>query len=154
MSIKSTLRLALQRGVKRLSGATRRPPKETIAISDARPQIAYAPARDGGADPGEVVWTWVPYQEDATRGKDRPVLIIGRISDDLAGLMLTTKEHNDSDHVSIGTGSWDPASRPSWVRLDRVLRLESDQIRREGAALDRTRFDQVVRVFERGHGGR
>ena len=97
-----------------------------------------------------MVWTWVPYQEDATLGKDRPVLISG----DLAGLMLTTKEHNDSDHVSIGTGSWDPASRPSWVRLDRVLRLESDQIRREGAALDRTRFDQVVRVFERGLGGR
>src|SRR6188474_2899857 len=38
----------------------------------------YAPRADGKPDPGEIVWTWVPYEEDHTRGKDRPVLIVGR----------------------------------------------------------------------------
>jgi len=30
--------------------------------------IEYAPERDGEADPGEVVWTWVPYEDDPTQG--------------------------------------------------------------------------------------
>jgi len=39
---------------------------------------SYDPHPDGLADPGEAVWGWVPYEEDFGRGKDRPVLIIGR----------------------------------------------------------------------------
>ncbi|PRZ43195.1 PemK-like, MazF-like toxin of type II toxin-antitoxin system [Antricoccus suffuscus] len=163
MSIKSTLKRVLGRGGnaprqradehhKPLTGASPRPPKETIAISEARPQIAYAPEKDGDADPGEVVWTWVPYEEDASQGKDRPVVVIGRIGADVAALMLTTKRHDTPTYFSIGNGPWDSSGRPSWVRLDRVLRLEPDQIRREGAVLDRTRFDQVVGAF--AHGGR
>ncbi|MGB6180713.1 MAG: type II toxin-antitoxin system PemK/MazF family toxin, partial [Rhodococcus sp. (in: high G+C Gram-positive bacteria)] len=34
--------------------------------------------------------------------------------------------------------------RPSWVRLDRVLDVPEDGIRREGAILPRDRFDQVA----------
>ena len=33
----------------------------------------YAPENDGQPDPGEVVWAWVPYEDDPTLGKDRPV---------------------------------------------------------------------------------
>jgi len=36
----------------------------------------YAPVADGHPDPGEVVWTWVPFEDDPSRGKDRPVLVI------------------------------------------------------------------------------
>src|SRR4051812_11044880 len=39
--------------------------------------ISYSPEADGSPDPGEIVWTWVPYQEDHSQGKDRPVLVIG-----------------------------------------------------------------------------
>ncbi len=42
------------------------------------PDTTYAPAPDGNPDPGEIVWTWVPYEEDHSQGKDRPVLVIGR----------------------------------------------------------------------------
>ena len=28
--------------------------------------IRYAPQPDGSPDPGEIVWTWVPYEEDHT----------------------------------------------------------------------------------------
>ncbi|MDO5501443.1 MAG: hypothetical protein Q4F67_17375, partial [Propionibacteriaceae bacterium] len=31
----------------------------------------YAPDLDGDADPGEIVWGWVPFEEDHSKGKDR-----------------------------------------------------------------------------------
>ena len=39
---------------------------------------SYEPEADGQPDPGEVVWGWVPFEEDPSQGKDRPVLLIGR----------------------------------------------------------------------------
>ena len=36
----------------------------------------YAPEIDGEPDPGEVVWAWVPYEDDPSQGKDRPVLVL------------------------------------------------------------------------------
>ena len=45
-----------------------------------------------------MVWGWVPYEEDASQGKDRPVLLIGRTMVDgdeyWAGLMLTSQDHD------------------------------------------------------------
>ena len=43
-------------------------------------RVVYAPDLDGRADPGEIVWTWVVYEEDPTRGKDRPVLVVAASS--------------------------------------------------------------------------
>lgn len=111
--------------------------------------LAYSPSADGKPDPGEIVWTWVPYEDDPTRGKDRPVLLVGRDGGTLLGLMLTSRDRNnasdqDDRYVDIGTGSWDRQGRPSEVRVDRLLRIEPDDIRREGSVLDRRRFEQVV----------
>lgn len=108
--------------------------------------VLYAPDLDGRADPGEVVWTWVAYEDDPTRGKDRPVLVVGRDQRTLLGLMLSSQAHHsdDSDWVGIGAGSWDYEGRPSWVRLDRVLDVPEDGIRREGAILDRPTFETVA----------
>lgn len=109
-------------------------------------RIVYAPDLDGRADPGEIVWTWVVYEDDPTRGKDRPVLVVGRNQRTLLGLMLSSQEHHalDDAWVGIGTGSWDYDGRPSWVRLDRVLDVPEDGIRREGAILDRDRFEVIA----------
>ena len=41
-------------------------------------RISYRPKADGLPDPGEVVWTWVAYEDDPTQGKDRPVLSSAR----------------------------------------------------------------------------
>ncbi|CAG7573582.1 hypothetical protein FB554_1744 [Barrientosiimonas humi] len=41
------------------------------------PPFDYAPEPDGQPDAGEIVWAWVPFEEDHTRGKDRPVLLVG-----------------------------------------------------------------------------
>ena len=81
-----------------------------------------------------------------TRGKDRPVLVVGRDQRTLLGLMLSSQHYHaeDPQWVSIGTGTWDYEGRPSWVRLDRVLDVPEEGIRREGAILDRTRFEAVA----------
>ncbi|WAJ43655.1 type II toxin-antitoxin system PemK/MazF family toxin [Mycobacterium sp. Aquia_216] len=109
-------------------------------------KVVYAPDLDGRADPGEIVWTWVVYEDDPTRGKDRPVLVVGRDRGVLLGLMLSSQEHyaSDPDWVGIGAGDWDYEGRQSWVRLDRVLDVPEEGIRREGAILEREIFDVVA----------
>ena len=101
----------------------------------------YAPDLDGRADPGEIVWTWVAYEEDPSRGKDRPVLVVGRDRSTLLGLMLSSQDRHVADRawVGIGSGGWDYEGRASWVRLDRVLDVPEEGIRREGAVLDARR---------------
>jgi hypothetical protein len=117
------------------------------------PDISYEPAPDGDPDPGEIVWTWVPYEEDHGRGKDRPVLVIGRDGAWLLALMLTSRDHDRDaadeqrrgrQWMDIGTGPWDRRGRPSEVRLDRVIRVDPAGVRREGAVLDSSRFEQVA----------
>ncbi|WP_104179774.1 type II toxin-antitoxin system PemK/MazF family toxin [Arthrobacter sp. B0490] len=115
----------------------------------AAASLAYSPSSDGNSDPGEIVWMWVPYEDDPARGKDRPVLLIGRDGRDLLGLMLTSRDRNntrehDDRYVEIGTGAWDRQGRPSEVRVDRLLRVAPADIRREGAVLPRDRFERVV----------
>ncbi|MFD4759576.1 type II toxin-antitoxin system PemK/MazF family toxin [Streptomyces sp. NPDC058439] len=128
------------------------------ATSEADPRdvgpvrTAYAPDRDGDPDPGEIVWTYVPFEENDGRGKDRPVLVVAREAvGTLLAVQLSSKQH-DGGHewVALGAGPWDSSGRPSWVDLDRVLRLHEDGMRREACALDRNRFDLVVdRLRER-----
>jgi hypothetical protein len=116
------------------------------ARPDIKPSITYAPHPDGDADPGEVVWTWVPYEDDPGRGKDRPVLVIGWDHDRLVAIQFTSKDHTDHpDNFEVGTGPWDRSGRPSYVKLDRLLLVDPTAVRREGGALDKPRFDAVVR---------
>lgn len=122
------------------------------------PDITYAPAGDDRADPGEVVWAWVPYEEDHTRGKDRPVLVIGRSAGLLLALPLTSRDHNDprdvsgdSGWVDVGTGGWDRSGRPSEADITRILQLAPDAVRRTGSALPRERFDVVARAVRDHH---
>lgn len=121
-----------------------------------RRALSYAPQLDGRADPGEIVWTWVNYEDDPKRGKDRPVLVIGRYSKTLFGLMLSSNEERDGEPhwLALGPGAWDHEHRPSWIRLDRVLTMREDAIRREGAVLDRGRFDRVSEVLRGRYGWR
>jgi hypothetical protein len=125
---------------------------------------SYEPEADGEPDPGEVVWAWVPYEDDPSQGKDRPVLLIGRkVVDGVeswAGLMLTSKDHDrdaeqEARHgrfwMDVGSGDWDAEHRPSEVRLDRLIILRRDAIRREGSALARDVFDGVLAEARRHH---
>ena len=114
-------------------------------------------ARDGGsgdvAGPGEIVWTWVPFEEDQRQGKDRPVLVIARNGRWLLAVPLTSKHHGRDPRAragtrgqwtDIGSGPWDRAGRASSVRVDRILRVDPAEVRRHGAVLDKGRFTQVA----------
>jgi hypothetical protein len=100
-----------------------------------------------------VVWTWVPYEDDPTIGKDRPVVIIGRRGDVLLGVPLTSKHHDNELQVVIGRGPWDPAGRVSYAKVERLLEVDPAQVRREGATLDRRHFDDVVNGVRTGRRG-
>jgi len=161
----STLQRGIKIGLDVLAGTaeapdeitTGRPVTRTSAPTAHRARrLVYSPDLDGRADPGEVVWTWVTYEEDPTRGKDRPVLVVGRDHATLLGLMMSSQERHagDRDWVGIGSGSWDYDGRPSWVRLDRVLDVPEESIRREGAILDRTAFDVVAARLRREYSWR
>lgn len=136
--------------------------------------IAYAPRDDDDADPGEIVWAWVHYEEDMTQGKDRPVLVIGLepasaggtdgTGSVLVALMLTSRDRTPSggtitdEHgatwVDIGSGDWDRQGRESEVRADRLLRLAPGGVRREGGRLGRDRFERVADAVREVHGWR
>ena len=117
-----------------------------------RPHIVYQPIRDGRPDPGEIVWTWVPYEEDSSKGKDRPVLLIGMDGEWLLGLQVTSKDNDRDAHearagrfwMDIGSGAWDNQGRPSEVRVNRIIRIDPDAVRRVGAILDEDLFNQVA----------
>lgn len=146
------------------SPATRRTPRRTAPSRPVGtypgdfpgvPPMAWAPRSDDRPDAGEVVWAWVPYEDDHSRGKDRPVLVVGRDGRWLLGLPLTSKDH-DRDAaqearagrtwVDVGTGPWDRRGRASEVRTNRVVRIDPSSVRREGGVLDRARFEQVRRA--------
>lgn len=117
----------------------------------------YSPSLDGDADPGEIVWTWVPFEEDHSQGKDRPVLLVGRDGEHLLALMMTSKDHNsrehaDSNYLDIGSGPWDPQGRASEVKLNRVIRVRPDAMRREGAIMPEDTFRLIERAWTRHNG--
>lgn len=133
-------------------------------------RFSYQPVADDHPDPGEIVWAWVHYEEDPHQGKDRPVLVLAEEDASVGGsdgagtvlvcLMLTSRdrgagEHTDehgSTYVDVGTGEWDSRRRPSEVRVDRVLRIPLESVRREGGRLDRQRYATVADATRRVHG--
>lgn len=123
---------------------------------DRMDAFVYDPALDGDADPGEVVWTWIPYEEDPTQGKDRPAVVVGRDGDDVLLLQLSSRSHDDrpdrAEWVELGAGAWDADGRVSYVNTGRLLRVAADSIRREGAVLERARFEALAAAVRLRHG--
>ncbi|MGJ6980327.1 type II toxin-antitoxin system PemK/MazF family toxin [Aestuariimicrobium soli] len=120
--------------------------------------ITYAPHPGDLPDPGEVVWTWVPYEEDHSQGKDRPVLLIGRDGDWLLALPLTSKDHDRDQEqearagrhwIDVGTGAWDKQRRASEARVDRIIRVDPAAVRTAGERLDEGRFRKVAEAVRR-----
>ena len=134
-------------------------PDATVEVDPHRVgpvRTSYSPQTDGEPDPGEVVWTWVPFEEHDGRGKDRPVVVVAAESaGTYLALPLTSKDHDgEGDFVSIGAGGWDGEHRPSWVNLDRVVRVHEGGMRREASALPREPFERVTDRLHQRYGWR
>lgn len=118
-----------------------------------RVHLGYSPQQDGEPDPGEIVWTWVPYEERDGRGKDRPVVIVA--TDGRGGYLavqLTSKAHDGPDSFEVGRGPWDTSGRVSYVKLDRVFRVLPGGMRREAASLDKFRYHEIADALRARYG--
>lgn len=154
---------ALRSALERTRGAARRTTDRARAASRRLPgrrrgpeiasegivSIEYSPRLDGDPDPGEIVWAWVPFQDDPNQGKDRPVVIIGRRGARLVAIPLTTKADDREAQFRLGTGGWDPRRRTSYARVWRLVDIDPGQMRREGAILDADRFEGLVAMVDR-----
>lgn len=129
---------------KKRPGRSKQPPLADEGVVT----IEYSPREDGDPDPGEVVWAWVPFEEDRSQGKDRPVVIVGRRGSHLVGVPLTTQRNDREAQVNMGTGGWDPKRRTSYARVWRLLDIAPDSARREGSVLDVQRFEALVRAID------
>ena len=136
-----------KRAADKVSSTARRRKQPELA-SESVVTIEYSPRRDGDPDPGEVVWGWVPFEEDPSQGKDRPVVIIGRRGSMLVGVPLTTRRNHREAQLNMGTGGWDPKRRTSYARIWRMCDIDPDRCRREGAVLDVQRFESLVRAVD------
>jgi ribonuclease Y len=114
----------------------------------AGPRRTGRPGR-GGLDLGPVRGGHQPGQGPAgPRGRPRRQPAAG------PDAQQPGYHHGDQNWLGLGAGAWDGEHRPSWVRLDRVIDVPEDGIRREGAVLDRSRFGNVAAVLRRDHGWR
>jgi hypothetical protein len=152
--IVGTLRRVAQRATATPTPTASVPTSHPVPAPPQGRHLEYAPKLDGDADPGEIVWTWVKYEDDPSQGKDRPVLVVGKQGRTLLGLMLSSQSERDGQRnwLALGPGDWDREARPSWIRLDRVLEVDQDGIRREGAILDQHRFDRIAGVLRADYG--
>jgi len=127
------------------------------------PTLTFDPHPGNLPDPGEVVWAWIPYEDDFSLGKDRPTLIISREAGTkwLLGLPLSSVDHDAdmrqelSQHrywENIGRGIWDAKGRESFVRLDRIVRVDPLRVRRIGGAVGEDIFWAVAKGLRRDFG--
>lgn len=136
-----------RRAADKVSSTARRR-KQPALPAESVVTIEYSPRRDGDPDPGEVVWGWVPFEEDPDQGKDRPVVIIGRRGPNLVGVPLTTRRNSREAQLNMGTGGWDPKRRTSYARVWRMCDIDPERCRREGSVLDVQRFEALVRAVD------
>lgn len=137
--------------------AGRMPGEQTVQVDPERIgdlRVGYSPSRNRLPDSGEVIWTWVPYEENDGRGKDRPVLVIGRhTAERVYAVRMTSKPHDgDRDYLSIGSGGWDAQGRESWVDIEQLYSVHQDGMRREAAVLDAGRYGRVAQALVARYG--
>ena len=81
------------------------------------------------------------------------MLLIGRDDHQLYGLMLTSQDHDRDQEqearegrywMDLGPGPWDSEGRPSEIRLNRLIAIDPETVRREGSVLDQERFEAVA----------
>jgi hypothetical protein len=118
------------------------------------PKPGYNPAVDGRPFPGEIVWTWVAFDQDSREGKDRPVLVLAVDGARITALELRSRRDQRTPRsrqvwLELGVGDWDRHARESEVRLDRSLTVSIYDVRRGGAELDPAVFADVLAARRR-----
>lgn len=149
-SIDQGLEVINQRlGLHGTGGVTERRRSANIRVErteDLRRSIHFAPDLDGQADSGEVVWVWAPTDGANSPPHERAILVIGRNRSTLMGLLISPNPQHDEEEwwLEIGSGEWDESGRQCWLRLDRVLEVSEEQVRRQGILFPQRRFERLA----------
>ncbi|MER0069826.1 type II toxin-antitoxin system PemK/MazF family toxin [Corynebacterium sp. KPL2850] len=126
-----------------------------VEATAAHPRsIFFSPDMDGQADSGEVVWVWTPSEGKQSPPRERAILVVGRTRTTVTGLLISANpEHAlDDAWLEIGCGEWDASGRNCWVRLDRLLEVSEEQVRRQGILFPERRFERIAnRLRSRYH---
>ncbi|AWB82439.1 hypothetical protein C3B44_08835 [Corynebacterium yudongzhengii] len=112
--------------------------------------LIYGPDIDGPADAGEIVWLRVPENGPNQPPVERAILVVGRsMNQELLGLLISpAPEHADEENwFPIGSGQWQPTGEPCWLRLDRIIQVPENWVRRQGALFPERRFERLARVL-------
>ncbi|MBG6122114.1 type II toxin-antitoxin system PemK/MazF family toxin [Corynebacterium aquatimens] len=115
---------------------------EVIPTATMSRNIFYAPDMDGQAESGEVVWFSPPTDPP----QERSMLVVGRDRHEVLGLLISANENHtdDEDWLPIGSGEWQASGTPCWVRLDKVLSIPEDNVRRRGTLFPPRRFERIA----------
>ncbi len=97
-----------------------RAPRRTAATSPAASRSPTPRAPTATPTRARSCGRGCPTRRTTRQGKDRPVLVVGRVDGDLLGLMLTSKDHDrrqgPDDHrrcLDLGSGDWDRRAAPA-----------------------------------------
>lgn len=120
---------------------------EVIPTATISRNIYYAPDMDGQAEPGEVVW----FNPSTDPPQERSMLVVGRNRHDVLGLLISGEENHtdDDDWLTIGSGEWQTSGEPCWVRLDKVLSIPEEDVRRRGTLFPPRRFERIADTLRR-----
>ena len=148
------------RGAGNVTHTGRRAPHESPAgtppsadTSVRAVQIEYSPCLDGDPDPGEVVWTWVPYEEDPSAGQGSPGGDHRPAWRPLGGGAVDVEGSRQRAAGCRRSRAVGPRGRVSYAKVERLLDVVPEQVRREGAVLERRHFDDVVAGVRRANRG-
>src|ERR1700735_3997842 len=137
-------------------------PDATVEVDPYRVgpvRTSYSPHADGAPDPGEVVWTWVPFEENDGRGKDRPVLVVAvESAGTYLAVQLTSKDHDGEGGFASGGGGGGGGGggrgepRPPWSTLAGVCGWRGGGRRGEAPPLPREPFERVTDRLHQRYG--
>jgi hypothetical protein len=112
--------------------------------------MSYRPRHpDGHPDPGEIVWARVPFEDDPTQSKIRPVVIIGRAKNgNLVAVQSTSKSHRPGS-IPVAWSN----DKISYIRPERLIQIDANNYQKEGSYIKRPKFQEIVDLVSSRHGG-
>ncbi len=100
--------------------------------------------------PGELWWAAVPFEE-RNEEKDRPCLVLAVSGRRASVLMITSKDHSSrGGYAPLPATVWrHPRQTTSWLRTDRLIRLDREKLRRREGKIDAGTWELAKRAQPR-----
>ncbi|MGI6605498.1 MAG: type II toxin-antitoxin system PemK/MazF family toxin [Peptococcia bacterium] len=99
---------------------------------------------------GEVWIVDFPYEDDPTKSKIRPCIIID-IEDELLVLSIKVTTHESRDEYDVPIFKWREANllNPSYARVSKVLLFNKESFIKKCGTLSEMDFENIKRAFVR-----